>query len=53
LTSVLARGMAEMLAVFDTYSIADLLTDKVVLRRMIAREAPLGIGASSLPVALM
>lgn len=44
LTGVLAKGMAAMLAVFDRYSIADLLTDKVVLRRMIAREAPLGIG---------
>jgi Rrf2 family nitric oxide-sensitive transcriptional repressor len=52
LTSVLSRGMAEMLAVFDTYSIADLLTDKVVLRRMIAREAPLGIGTGRSEMAL-
>ncbi|HWL46319.1 MAG TPA: Rrf2 family transcriptional regulator [Sphingomonadaceae bacterium] len=47
LTSVLGRGMAAMLTVFDRYTIADLLTDKAVLRRLIANEAPLGIGHGS------
>lgn len=45
LTGVLAEGMRAMLAVFDAYSIADLLTDKDTMQRLIHREAPLGIGA--------
>ncbi|MCP5400548.1 MAG: Rrf2 family transcriptional regulator [Sphingomonas sp.] len=44
LTSVLAKGMQAMLAVFDSFTIADLLTDKDVMRRLINRESPLGIG---------
>lgn len=44
LTSVLAKGMQAMLAVFDSFTIADLLTDKDVMRRLISRESPLGIG---------
>lgn len=44
LTGILAQGMAAMLQVFDSYTIADILTDKTVLRRLIAREPPLGIG---------
>lgn len=44
LTGVLAEGMRAMLAVFDAYTIADLLTDKDTMRRLINREAPLGIG---------
>lgn len=44
LTGVLAEGMAAMLKVFDAYTIADLLTDKATMRRLVARESPLGIG---------
>ena len=44
LTGVLAKGVQAMLDVFDTYTIADLLTDKATMRRMINRESPLGIG---------
>ena len=44
LTSVLAKGMQAILAVFDSFTIADLLTDKDVMRRLINRESPLGIG---------
>ena len=44
LTSVLAKGMQAMMAVFDSFTIADLLTDKDVMRRLINRESPLGIG---------
>ena len=44
LTSVLAKGMQAMIAVFDSFTIADLLTDKDVMRRLINRESPLGIG---------
>lgn len=44
LTGVLAEGMRAMMAVFDSYTIADLLTDKDTMRRLINREAPLGIG---------
>jgi Rrf2 family nitric oxide-sensitive transcriptional repressor len=44
LTGVLAEGMQAMLAVFDSYSIADLLTDKATMRRLVNREAPLGVG---------
>lgn len=44
LTGVLAEGRRAMMAVFDSYKIADLLTDKETMRRLINREAPLGIG---------
>lgn len=44
LTGILAQGVAAMLQVFDNYTIADILTDKTILRRLIAREPPLGIG---------
>ncbi|MGE0775162.1 MAG: Rrf2 family transcriptional regulator [Sphingomonadaceae bacterium] len=44
LTGVLAQGMAAMLNVFDSFTIADLLTDKAAMRRHVARESPLGIG---------
>lgn len=44
LTGVLAEGMAAMLKVFDAYTIADLLADKETMRRLIAQQAPLGIG---------
>lgn len=43
LTGVLAEGMRAMLAVFDAYTIADLLMDKDTMRRLINREAPLGV----------
>lgn len=46
LTGVLAEGMRAMLAVFDAYTIADLLTDRETMRRLTNREAPLGIGAA-------
>lgn len=42
LTGVLAEGMRAMLAVFDAYTVADLLMDKDTMRRLINREAPLG-----------
>jgi len=45
LTSVLVEGMNAMLAVFDAYTIADLIQDKAVVRRMLAGHSPLGIGA--------
>ena len=44
LTGVLAQGAAAMLKVFDTYTIADLLTDAPAMRRLIARHQPLAIG---------
>lgn len=44
LTGVLAKGVQAMLAVFDDYTIADLLTDKPTMRRMMNRESPIGIG---------
>lgn len=44
LTGVLAEAMAAMLSVFDAYTITDLLTDKEAMRRLIAGDAPLGIG---------
>ena len=44
LTGVLAEGVAAMLKVFDTYSVADLLTDRALMHRLIAKQAPLGIG---------
>lgn len=44
LTGVLAEGMRAMMAVFDSYTIADLVTDKDTMRRLMNRESPLGIG---------
>ncbi|ARS29420.1 Rrf2 family transcriptional regulator [Sphingomonas sp. KC8] len=44
LTGVLAQGMQAMLAVFDSYTIADLLTDPGAMRRLMDRQSPLGIG---------
>lgn len=44
LTGVLAEGMQAMLAVFDSYTIADLLTDKDTMRRLTSGQSPLGIG---------
>ncbi|MEN3976831.1 Rrf2 family transcriptional regulator [Emcibacter sp. SYSU 3D8] len=44
LSGVLAQGVAAMLKVFDGYTIADLLADKTTMRRLIARQSPLGIG---------
>ncbi|MGE0666183.1 MAG: Rrf2 family transcriptional regulator [Sphingomonadales bacterium] len=46
LTGVLAEGMAAMMVVFDAYTIADLLTDKATMRRLIAGQSPLGGGHS-------
>ena len=45
LTGVLAEGMAAMLTVFDRYTIADLLLDKATMRRLAARQSPLGIAS--------
>jgi Rrf2 family transcriptional regulator, nitric oxide-sensitive transcriptional repressor len=44
LTGVFAEGMLAMLAVFDSYKIADLLVDHEVMRRLMSRQAPLGVG---------
>lgn len=44
LTGVLAEGMRAMMAVFDSYTIADLLTDKEAMRRLMNRQSPIGIG---------
>jgi len=44
LTGVLAKGMQAMLAVFDSFTVADLLTDKDAMRRLMNRESSLGIG---------
>jgi Rrf2 family nitric oxide-sensitive transcriptional repressor len=45
LTGVLQKGVQAMLAVFDSYTIADLLTDKATMLRMASGESPIGIGA--------
>lgn len=45
LTGVLQKGVQAMLAVFDAYTIADLLTDKATMLRMASGESPIGIGA--------
>ncbi len=45
LSGVLVEGMNAMLAVFDSHTIADLLGDKAAIRRLMGRQAPLGIGA--------
>lgn len=44
LTGVLAEGMQAMMTVFDSYKVSDLLTDREVLRRLMNRQSPLGIG---------
>jgi Rrf2 family nitric oxide-sensitive transcriptional repressor len=44
LTGILAKGVQAMLDVFDAYTVADLLTDKATMRRMMNRESPIGIG---------
>jgi len=44
LTGVLAEGVQAMLAVFDSYTIADLITDRDTMRRLMNRQSPLGIG---------
>lgn len=41
LTGVLAEGMRAMMAVFDAHTIADLLTDKDTMRRLMNRQSPL------------
>lgn len=45
LTGVLQKGVHAMLAVFDSYTIADLLSDKATMLRMVKRVSPIGIGA--------
>lgn len=45
LTGVLQKGAQAMLAVFDSYTIADLLTDKATMLRMASGQSPIGIGA--------
>jgi len=40
LTSVLAQGMNAMIAVFDRYTVADLVGDKTALRRLIDQPFP-------------
>ena len=45
LTGVLAKGMQAMMAVFDSYTIADLLTDRDAMRRLMNRQSPIGIGS--------
>jgi len=45
LTGVLAKGMQAMMAVFDSHTVADLLTDRDVMRRLVNRQSPIGIGA--------
>ncbi len=46
LTGVLAKGVEAMLAVFDGYTVEDLLTDKVVLRRLTKQQSPLGFSVT-------
>ena len=46
LTGVLAKGMQAMMAVFDSYTIADLLTDRDAMRRLMNRQSPIGIGTA-------
>ncbi|MGC4252180.1 MAG: Rrf2 family transcriptional regulator [Sphingobium sp.] len=43
LTDVLSRGVQAMLAVFDSYSIADLLTDRATMRRVTNGQSPLAM----------
>jgi len=44
LTGVLAEGMRAMMAVFDSYTVTDLLADREAMRRLMNRQSPLGIG---------
>ena len=46
LTGVLAKGMQAMMAVFDSFTIADLLTDADAMRRPINRQSPIGVGTT-------
>ncbi len=46
LTGVLGKGVQAMLAVFDAYTIADLLTDKATMRRLMNGQSPIGIGVA-------
>lgn len=48
LTGVLAEAMRAMMAVFDSYTIADLLTDKDTMRRLINRQSPIGTGSEAM-----
>ncbi|EPR11225.1 hypothetical protein M527_03880 [Sphingobium indicum IP26] len=36
--------MQAMMAVFDTYRISDLLSDREAMKRLINRQSPLGVG---------
>ena len=44
LTGVLAEAMQAMMAVFDAHTVADLLTDRAAMKRLMDRQSPLGIG---------
>lgn len=46
LTGVLEQAVQAMLAVFDSHTVADLLTNRATMRRLIDRQAPLGIGSA-------
>ena len=41
LTGVLAQGMQAMMTVFESFTIADLLSDRATMRRLTNKEAPL------------
>lgn len=49
LTHVLREGSAAMLKVFDSYTIADLFSDGLAIRRMIAERAPVPVGRPRSP----
>ncbi|MBB3990966.1 hypothetical protein GGR19_002400 [Croceicoccus naphthovorans] len=38
--------MQAMMAVFDSFTIADLLTDADAMRRLINRQSPIGVGTT-------
>lgn len=42
LTGVLAKGMQAMMMVFDSFTVADLLTDRNAMRQLMNRQSPLG-----------
>src|SRR3546814_19152185 len=44
LTGVLAEGMQQMMGVFGSSTLADILTDLSVMRRLIDRQTPPGLG---------
>lgn len=44
LTGVLAQAVQAMMAVFDAHTIADLLTDRAAMKRLIEGQPPLAIG---------